>query len=243
MARTRIRAAAAGLLLAISVWAPVAHAQTPSRNFAPGFTAPATGSKLVILPVDMELFSVSGGGVLEPRADWTAAAQQHFRAAVLARKEMTGRNLQQLQETDVDELGQLNALHGTVAEAVFAHHMMKMPALPTKNDALDWTLGEAVKTLHDRTQADYALFFWVRDSYASPERKAAMVAMTVVGALLGVAIIPAGGQQIGYASLVDLKSGRIVWFNNLMRGSGDLREATSAEETVEALLRTFPAQK
>ena len=243
MDRRRIRAAAAALAVACSLWGTVAEAQTPSRNLAPGFSTRAAGSKLVIVPADMELFSLSGGGVLEPRADWTDAAQKHFRTALLARKEVATGDIQELKETDLDELGQLNALHGTVAEAVFAHHMMRMPPLPTKNDALDWTLGEAVKPLHDRTNADYALFFWVRDSYASAERKAAMVAMTVVGALLGVAVVPMGGQQVGYASLVDLKTGRIVWFNNLARASGDLREPKAAEETVEALLKTFPAAK
>jgi hypothetical protein len=241
MEKKRIRAAAAALLAVVSMWGTVAEAQTPSRNLAPGFSSRPAGSRLVIVPADMELFSVSGGGVIEPRADWTDAAHKHFRTALMARKEVVAGDIQELKEADLDELGQLNALHGTVAEAVFLHHMMKMPALPTKNDALDWTLGEAVKPLHDRTSADYALFFWVRDSYASAERKAAMVAMTIVGAAFGLAIIPAGGQQVGYASLVDLKSGRIVWFNNLARASGDLREPKAAEETVEALLKTFPA--
>jgi len=214
-----------------------------SRNLAPGFTERAAASKLVVVPLDMELFSLSGGGVLEPRAHWTAAAQTNFRSALMARTDVMGPNTLELKEADLDELGQLNALHGTVAEAVFLHHMMRMPALPTKNEALDWTLGDAVAPLRDRTGADYALFFWVRDSYASAERKAAMVAMTIIGAALGVGIIPAGGQQIGYASLVDLKTGRLVWFNNLARASGDLREAQPAAETVEALLKTFPAAK
>jgi len=238
---SRIRAAAAASLLVLACFGGTAQAQTPSRNLAPGFTTRAVSSKLVIVPADMELFSMSGGGVLEPRADWTDAAQKYFRAALMARTEVVGRDAQELKEADLDELGQLNALHGTVAEAVFAHHMLKMPALPTKNDALDWTLGEAVKPLHERTKADYALFFWLRDSYASAERKAAMVATMIVGAAFGMAIVPAGGQQIGYASLVDLKTGRIVWFNNLARASGDLREAQAAQETVDALLKTFPA--
>ena len=88
--------------------------------------------------------------------------------------------------------------------------------------------------------SDYALFFWVRDSYATAERKAAMVAMTLIGAAFGVAVIPAGGHQIAYASLVDLKTGRLVWFNTLTRASGDLREAEPALETVQELLKTFP---
>ena len=60
-------------------------------------------------------------------------------------------------------------------------------------------------------------------------------------ALLGVGI--SGGAQIGYASLVDLKTGQVVWFNNLARGYGDLRDEKSALETVEALLKGFPAAK
>lgn len=240
MTGTRIRAAAAALLVACSVAGTAAHAQSPSRNFAPGFSARAAGSKLVIVPADMELFSVSGGGVLEPRADWTDAAQKHFRQALLARKDVVGGNSMELSERDLDDLGQLNALHGAVADAVVAHHMLRLPALPTKNDALDWTFGEAVQPLRERTNADYALFFWVRDSYATAERKAAMVGMMILGAAVGLAVIPAGGQQVGYASLVDLKTGRIVWFNHLARASGDLREAKTADETVEELLKTFP---
>jgi hypothetical protein len=107
--------------------------------------------------------------------------------------------------------------------------------LPTKNGLLDWSLGEAVEPLRDKTGADYGLFVWVRDSYASNERKAAMAVM----ALMGVGIT--GGVQVGYASLVDLRDGRVVWFNNLVRMSGDLREAKSAKETVDALLKDFPA--
>lgn len=236
------RGVACAVLLAGALVSTAAQAQN-TRNLAPGFSERPAASKLVLVPFDMELFSLSAGGVLEPRADWTDAAQKHFRTALMARKDIVGPGTLELKESDLDELGQLNALHGTVAEAVFAHHMMKMPALPTKNEALDWTLGDAVTPLRARTGADYALFFWVRDSYATAERKATMVAMTIVGAALGVAVIPAGGQQIGYASLVDLKTGRIVWFNNLMRASGDLREAVPAAETVEALLKTFPPAK
>lgn len=241
MIRTCLRAALAAGLLAASCFTATAQAQTtPSRNLAPGFTARTAGSKLVVVPPDLELFSQSAGGVLEPRADWTEAAQKHFRSGLTSLKHVVG-NSAELQEKDLDELAQLNALHGTVAEAVFVHHMMGMPALPTKESRLDWTLGDAVKPLRDKTAADYALFFWIRDSYATAERKAAMVGMMILGAALGVAVVPAGGQQTGYASLVDLRDGRIVWFNNLNRMSGDLREAQPALETVETLLKTFPA--
>jgi hypothetical protein len=52
-----------------------------------------------------------------------------------------------------------------------------------------------------------------------------------------------GGEQVGYASLVDLNTGRVVWFNQLNRMSGDLRNPAPAVETVEALLKDFPGMQ
>ncbi len=224
------------LFLALLGWVMQVHAQD-SKNLAPGFSTRPAASKLVVVPADLELFSISGGGVMEPKADWTEAAGRHFKTALDSNKQLLGASVVRISEQDLDELAEINALHGAVAQAIFIHHMLGSVKLPTKNDRLDWSLGDAVKPLKAKTGADYALFTWIRDSYASAERKAAMFAM----ALLGVGI--AGGAQVGYASLVDLNTGRVVWFNDLRRGSGDLREAKEALETVEALLKGFPVAR
>lgn len=214
---------------------PAALAEPVSRQRAPGFTAMPPGASVVVVPPDLELFSISAGGVSEPRADWTASAQQHFRAALRERRQALGVPPRELSARDLDELSEVNALHGAVAEAIFLHHVIGGSwRLPTKQQALDWSLGDAVAPLRRRSGADYALFLWVRDSYASHERKAAMVAMVLFGVGLG------GGSQVGYASLVDLRDGRVVWFNDLRRFSGDLREAHSAAETLDALLQGLP---
>jgi hypothetical protein len=94
-----------------------------------------------------------------------------------------------------------------------------------------------MRPLQAKTGARYAVFIWVRDSYASAERKAAMVAM----AILGVGLT--GGSQVGYASLVDLETGRVLWFNRLARASGDLREEKAASESLDALLAGFPGSR
>lgn len=60
-------------------------------------------------------------------------------------------------------------------------------------------------------------------------------------ALLGVGV--GGGAQVGYASLVDLQTGQVLWFNQLQRGFGDLRDAAKAAESVGALLAGFPARQ
>jgi hypothetical protein len=217
------------LLAAASAWAQ-------SKNLAPGFASLPKGASIVIMPTDIELFSISGGGVLEPKADWTEAASQYFKNALLEKNRALGLTSIELAEKDADELAEINSLHGAVARAIALHHFGSLN-LPTKEGKLDWSLGEPVQSIKKKTGADYALFSWVRDSYASAERKAAMIAL----ALFGVGV--PGGAQIGYASLVDLNTGQVLWFNRLARPSGDLREAEKAAETVATLLDGFPIAK
>jgi hypothetical protein len=249
---TRKAVAAAGCVwVALMLAGAPARAQSPSvpaaasapveassPNLAPGFSHRSAASTLLVVPPDLELFSISAGGITEPRADWTSAAQRHFREALHARRKAFGTRFKELTARELDEFAELSHLHGAVADAVFQHHVVGGAwRLPTKPGGLEWSMGEAVAPLREKTGADYALFISIRDSYASAERKAAMVAM----ALLGVGL--AGGSQVGYASLVDLRDGRLVWFNALRRGTGDLRESGSAEETLDALLQAFPAAR
>jgi hypothetical protein len=224
----------AALLMAACAAAAGAQ-EADTRHLAPGFSARPAGSRLLLVPVDMELFSISAGGVIEPKADWTEAAQKHFKAALDAQRARLGPQLVEIEESQLDDFAEMHALHRAVAESVWMHHVQRGMELPTKNERLDWSLGaEAVRPLAEKTGADYALFTWVRDSYASGERKLTMFAMALLGA------ISTGGEQNAYASLVDLKNGRVVWFNDLRRMWGDLREPGPAAETVEALLKGFP---
>ena len=86
--------------------------------------------------------------------------------------------------------------------------------------------------LREATGADYALFTYVRDSYSSGGR----VAMRVIGFLLLGGDV-GGGYQIGLASLVDLRTGQVVWHNLLVDQTGDLRDEAGARETTEDLLK------
>jgi hypothetical protein len=235
--------ASACLVAGASVTIATASAQTTtpaappvdSRYLAPGFTQLPKAARVVIMPVDVELFSLSAGGVAEPRADWTAAALGHMKTAVSARISATGLNATTMDDAAADEFAEQVGLHAAVARSIALHHGIGGAwALPSKQGRLDWSFEDSMKPLQDKTGARYALFLYVRDTYASAERKAAMVAM----ALLGVGL--SGGTQSGYASLVDLESGRVLWFNRLLRASGDLRESAAATESMGALLTGFP---
>jgi hypothetical protein len=221
--------------LAATLAVASAPAAAQSGSLAPGFATLARADDILVLPVDVELYSLSAGGVPEPKADWTQTAAGHMKQALQARIDELGLRSRHADEAHAEEFAEQVSLHAAVAQSIALHHAMGgVMALPTKQSKLDWSFGDAMQGLQARSGARYGLFVWVRDSYASAERKAAMVAM----ALLGIGLT--GGFQVGYASLVDLQTGQVLWFNRLARASGDLREAEPAAESMKALLAGFP---
>ncbi|MES2127593.1 MAG: hypothetical protein V4463_10000 [Pseudomonadota bacterium] len=215
----------------------LAAGSAAAQNLAPDFTGLPKGAKVAMMPSDVELFSLSAGGVPEPKADWTEAAIRNLKTALHARKAALGVDIADMSVEDGDALAEINTLHAAVANAISLHQFSgAVWNLPTKDKKLDWKLGEAVAAIKQRTGADYALFSYVRDSYASAERKAAMVALALVGVGLH------GGAQVGYASLVDLNTGRVLWFNKILRATGDMRDEDGARETLNSLLDHFPAK-
>ncbi len=196
--------------------------------------------RIVVLPPDVELSILHGGGINEPQAEWTANARRHidahlddhFRAInarLVRRPEDNGPVAHDRREE------QLLKLHEVVGKTILVHQYPGPLQLPTKAVDFEWSLGPETAYLHEKYGADYALFCFVRDSYSSDSRKAVII----LAALLFGAHVP-GGTQIGFASLVDLRTGEVVWFNRLLRATGDLREAAAARETVTLLLSSFP---
>ncbi len=194
-------------------------------------------SKIVLMPLDVELMEMSVGGVLEPKPEWTAAARSFITDEVRTQKAALGFELEEYAEDgppDEQELvDQLVKLHAVVGKAI-RQNRKPLQELQSLGEKPQWSLGEEVRVLRERTGADYALFVHVRDSYASDGRKLVMVA----GAALKMGLM--GGVQFGFASLVDLKTGDIVWFNQLGRVAGDLRAREPAGETVKMLFKEFP---
>jgi hypothetical protein len=196
-------------------------------------------ARVLLMPLDVQLFELTAGGLQEPKADWTAAAENHVHTALenlLAQKKDTVVRYEPL--TDNPDKARFNQqmmkLHEAVGNSIMIHTYFAGFNLPTKKDTFDWSLGCGIQRINERYDAHAALFIFIRDSYASPGRKAAMV----LGALAGISIT--GGFQTGFASLVDLQSGDILWFGRLFRQTGDLRTPGPAYEAVSQLLFGIP---
>lgn len=195
--------------------------------------------RVLLMPTDIELSELNAGGITEPNAEWTAIARKLVKEALREKmaKQSAFLAIHELDESSLKlesrEI-QLVKLHGAVGAAIVLHKFRPELALPTKAEKFDWSLGPDAQVLGQTYNADYALFVFIRDSYTSAGRAVAILLMAVLG--VGIP----GGQQVGYASLVDLRTGEIVWFNLLRRAAGDLREPEPAMESVNILLENFP---
>lgn len=201
------------------------------------------GSVVVVEP-DIELTLMTAGGMQEPRREWSDNARRMFPAEVARSLGGAGTVLKPDFEIRDDlppqsRLGQVVRLNEAVATSI-AVYTRNGSYLATKGRRLDWTLGPGVEDLRAATGADYALFTYIRDSYASEGRKAMRVLGFLAGAAMGNVVDIGGGQQLGVATLVDLRTGQIVWFNLMANQSGDLRDAEGTQETVKQMLTGFP---
>ena len=226
----------AGLVLALFSISLAGCAQTDSMKAgasSASFDWTGPDKRIVLVKPDVVLAELTAGGLTEPRADWTSTAES------LVTKEVEDTlSRQSIAVTPLDDLTnphdiQLQQLHAAVGQEILLHGLGGAK-LPTKGSALDWTLGPGAQDMRDRYHADYAMFMYVRDSYSSAGRKAVML----LGAIVGIGI--SGGIQVAYVSVVDLRTGNVVWFNRLVSQYGDLRNDKDATTFTTALLKGNP---
>ena len=233
-------------LIAASALALAGCVQT--RQYADAEFAPPQGDySLLVLRPYVSVGSITTGGLVEPRAEWTEQARVHILEAL--RRQQAGRGgrtmvldsragvrgMSEQQVADIERLFQ------AVGSAIIVHRYAGL-RLPTKRRGLDWTLGGDAIALGRATGMDYALFLSATDAQASSGRTALQV-LGVAGCFIGFCAPQGGGGQSAYASLVDLRTGEVVWFNILQTNSafpgvafGDIRTREGAEQMVERLI-------
>lgn len=220
-----------------------------TRQFADvQFTPPKGDYRLLVMRPDVTVNALTTGGMAQPRADWTEQARANIIQALRAQQADSGGKVlvlsrrNELPGISADQVADLERLHFAVGQSI-ALHKYSGAALPTKyGKGLDYTLGEEAVALGRRTGYDYALFVYAQDNIASTGRTALQV-LGVAGCFIGFCAPSGGSNQFAYASLVDLRTGEVVWFNVLQTGSqlpgvkfGDIRNPQGAAQMVERLL-------
>lgn len=239
---TMVRSAAFAAGIAVLAAAPAAAQERSAVK--QGFELAAnSGKRILVFRPSVSVGSQSTGGMFEPNGDWTEKANRNIQVSlerlqgrlgntVIAAPEAYGEDAQRLQEHI--------ALFAAVSQAVIEYQFFKGNRLPTKkrdnkNDVFDWSLGSGVAALPGAKGADYALFLYNRDAYGSTGRKILQVL-----AAMGPGIAVKAGEHAGYAGLVDLRTGDLLWLNADGAMGGDVREEDGSEKRVRQLLEDFP---
>ena len=191
--------------------------------------------KILIMTPDVKYYLLTASGIPQPHAEWTEAARINFTNSL--QDYADERNIQVIAMDQADQLTEIEIsyqkLYSAVGLSILIHHF-GISKLPTKQGSFDWSLGPGVDAIGKKYGADYALFSYYRDYQASGGR----VAFAVLAAVAGVGV--STGSERGFASLVDLHTGDIVWFNQLTTGVGELRYEEGARATIDALFKDLP---
>ena len=209
-----------------------------SLNTEPKFTIRTFDEdkpRILLMPIDIEICELTLAGMCEPKASWTQESKKniissfkdilHSRSASLKKYDAKEQN---------DKFNQIIKLHTQMGQEIINNEYGSF-RLPTKEN-FKWSLGKDVKLLKKKYNSDYALFIFFRDQYSSKKR----VIYNIVTAVLFPGIIPIGGSQLAFASLVNLNNEEVAWFNGYYRSFGDVRDLENAKNTVSILFEDFP---
>jgi hypothetical protein len=192
--------------------------------------------RILLMTPDVKYYLWTASGMTELQAEWTEAARVNFTDAAkdFAAKHDADLVVMGKAVGNDDVVRRYEKLHAAVGNTILNNYF-GMNKLPSKAGGFDWSLGPGVQEIGERYSADYAMFVFYRDYQSSGGR----VAMSVLAAVAGSSMQTQA--EFGFASLVDMKSGDVVWFNMVTAGAGELREATGAAAVVNTLFKDLPA--
>lgn len=213
-----------------------ACASTDAREPQPLFEPLSADTRVALMPPDIRYYLITAGGTPELHDEWTADAERHFVSASMRFAQESGIKLSVVGRADLDAgLLRYEGLHAAVGEAII-DHSDAATRLPTRapGDISGWTLGPGIHDLRRVTDADYALFIHYRENQPSGGR----LAFAILAAAAKT-VIPTGSEH-GFASMVDLDTGAIVWFGTIYDGGFELREPAGASRVAGWLIESLP---
>ncbi len=219
----------------------LAAACSSTKQFsALDFKPPTDDYSLIVMRPEVSVGSVTTGGMVERRDDWTEDARRYILAALAEQQSAQGASVtiahtREQAGGDPELVTALTNLHKAVGYSINLHKYQGAE-LPTKEDKFNWTLGEAAVEYGIATGYDYALFLNAEDSFASTGRKVVQGVGVLGCAAFALCLIADGGDHTAFASLVDLKTGQIVWYNVLSSSEGDVRNPKGAQKMIDELL-------
>lgn len=234
--------AALALLLLAACQAPQHRAHHTLLD-APGRALPEAA---LLLPVEIQMFEISAGGVVEEVPEWTEKATAHVQASIDARvdaRRAAGTNIFDVQELpdlpppDLDIIKEHLALYDLVAGQALALTRSvnwKDESWQHKLDHFDYSIGPGLAFLARRTGVSIGIIVTGVSAVPTTGR-------VVMGYLLG------GVQTVTYlhVGVVDLETGDLLWVNDggivsLYDSSTSFASREDVDRYIEAIIEPYP---
>ncbi len=197
---------------------------------------PVAGTRVLVVRPSVRLTMLTVAGNREAKGDWSREGADNIAAALsraISDRDLSPRLFDPNRVVSAQAI-QVLKLNQAVGSSILDQEY-GLTRLATKQGRFDWSLGEGAQVLGATYDADLALFITCRGTYSSDARKLAMVAMAAMGQAL-----PPGHQTV-FASLVDLHTGKVVWFTTALAGfDADIRHPEGADRLAAALIKVAP---
>ena len=198
--------------------------------------------QVVLLPVDVDVYEMTAGGVREEVPEWSSKAESNIRSALLVSKDSGGKccvtrrvDSSSLTPDEQKTLEEHLALFNTVTANVLWTSLPVNTAWHFKTEHFDYTLGDGLSFLKTKYDVDAGLIIVGEDVVSTAGRKTT----AFVGAMFGVAV-PLG-HSVLIGGLVDFRTGDLLWMNHEVSAGGtDLRDPDSCLKLARSLTKDYP---
>ena len=207
-----------------------------SRTAIDKLSGQSNSVTITIIKPSIELFEVDSFGEPTLKAEWTKNAMENVKGSIKEYFNKNNINVKIFFDDLNDNQIEYIKLQNVVSEVITGHVVIPEKKLPTKDkEGLEWTLGPGFNNAFSNSNSDYILVLNVRDYFSSGGRVLTQAMMLLLFGTYSPLI------QQGYGTLIDVKTGDIVWFDFVQSESfGDTRKKKGADEAVEKILKNLP---
>jgi len=189
--------------------------------------APANPRQLAVMEANVEI-SVLSDNRLQPRDDWSRAAQANIDLAVRARARANGARL--VDEHAFDEGEYTRFYRWAYRSLAQIAARVEGRAWRDVKSVTQWRYDRSLESWPTTLGgAESVLLVWFRDAHAGADQ--------VISNLLSPVQVHA--RQVGVACVLNMESRRIVWCEHQSKAFGDLRTPGSAKDAVDHLVAKF----
>lgn len=211
-----------------------------------------TVKEIAVMPMDIEVYKVTAGGVKELVDEYILEAKNNIKAAIDDELSITN-NYRLVYLSDIKEITDIKqkllfkdalALYSALDTSIIAHtyppnmeYIISLSGIfKDKLNNFDYTFGSNLREISSYVSSDALLFIRGGDYLSSGGR----VALMVWAAVMGFTPMRAGPPHLSLA-LVDPKTGDMLWYNFLCPQTGyNFRNSESVRNFVKILLNGFP---